>query len=129
MKSRDPQCTSYFVAMLYGCWKPKSHSTKINVSKFYCMMISLIFVFNHCLGEFEKGDTIWSLNNINNILSNIMCAHYRKCTRTRSWLLGIESDKMLTLLLRWAKDTLHMSHFKKHILNTLSTRTVTLAWM
>lgn len=54
----------YFVVMLNGCSKLQSHLTKNHVSKLYCMMISMIFVFKHCLGEFEKGDTIWNLNNI-----------------------------------------------------------------
>lgn len=54
----------YFVVMLNGCSKLQSHLTKNHVSKLYCMMISMIFVFKHCLGGFEKGDTIWNLNNI-----------------------------------------------------------------
>lgn len=93
----------YFVVMLNGCWKLQSHLTKNHVSKLYCMMISLIFVFKHCLGGFEKGDTIWNLNNIlcNTCVCIIVNVHVIS-------FLKFELDKMLMLLHRWAKETLDM---------------------
>lgn len=94
----------YFVVMLNGCSKLQSHLTKNHVSKLYCMMISMIFVFKHCLGGFEKGDTIWNLNNIlcNTRVCIIVNVHVVS-------FLKFELNKMLMLLLRWAKETSDMS--------------------